>query len=192
MSRRGLPAGEIARLLDVPHNTMSTHLTILSRTGLVSSERDGRSIVYRVDLDAVRGFFVYLLKDCCDGRPELCQPLLDDLTPVANQPELPVPDKVYNVLFLCTGNSPVQFSPKQFCSAKGWANSTPTAQEASPRARSIPTPSTCCNSSITQRRASAQRAGMNSRLPVRRNSISYSRFATMRQRKFARSGRASR
>lgn len=77
----GLPAGEIAKQLAVPHNTMSTHLTILSRAGLVSSERMGRSIVYRVDLVMVRGFFVYLLKDCCDGRPELCQPLLDDLTP---------------------------------------------------------------------------------------------------------------
>lgn len=77
----GLPAGEIARLLGVPHNTMSTHLSILSRTGLISSERDGRSRVYRVDLSAVRNFLVYLLKDCCDGRPELCQPVLDDLTP---------------------------------------------------------------------------------------------------------------
>ena len=76
----GLPAGEIAKQLEVPHNTMSTHLTILSRAGLVSSERRGRSIVYRVDLEIVHGFFVYLLKDCCDGRPELCQPLLDDLT----------------------------------------------------------------------------------------------------------------
>jgi len=77
----GLPSGEIAKLLEVPHNTMSTHLNILSRSGLVSSERDGRSIVYRVDLSAVRGFFVYLLKDCCNGRPEFCQPLLDDLIP---------------------------------------------------------------------------------------------------------------
>jgi len=77
----GLPAGEIAKLLGVPHNTMSTHLSIVSRTGLVSSEREGRSIVYRVDLRVVRSFFVYLLKDCCDGRPELCQPLLEDLTP---------------------------------------------------------------------------------------------------------------
>ena len=76
----GLAAGEIAKQLDVPHNTMSTHLTILNRAGLVSSERLGRSIVYRVDLGMVRGFFVYLLKDCCDGRPELCEPLLDDLT----------------------------------------------------------------------------------------------------------------
>jgi DNA-binding transcriptional ArsR family regulator len=77
----GLPAGGIAKLLDVPHNTMSSHLSILSRTGLISGMRDGRSIVYRVDLAMVRGFFVYLLKDCCDGRPELCQPLLNDLTP---------------------------------------------------------------------------------------------------------------
>ena len=77
----GLPAGEIARLVGVPHNTMSTHLSILSHTRLVSSERDGRSIVYRVDMGVVRDFFVYLLKDCCDGRPELCQPLLEDLTP---------------------------------------------------------------------------------------------------------------
>ena len=77
----GLPAGEIARLLGVPHNTMSSHLNILNRTGLVTSERLGRSIVYRVDMGVVRGFFVYLLKDCCDGRPELCQPLLEDLTP---------------------------------------------------------------------------------------------------------------
>ena len=77
----GLPAGEIARLLGVPHNTMSSHLNILNRTGLVTSERSGRSIVYRVDMSVVRGFFVYLLKDCCDGRPELCQPLLEDLTP---------------------------------------------------------------------------------------------------------------
>lgn len=77
----GLPAGEIAKRLDVPHNTMSTHLTILSRAGLISSDRRGRSIVYRVELNMVHSFFVYLLKDCCDGRPELCQPLLDDLTP---------------------------------------------------------------------------------------------------------------
>jgi DNA-binding transcriptional ArsR family regulator len=77
----GLPAGEIAKRLDVPHNTMSTHLNILSQAGLISSQRQSRSIQYRVELSAVRSLVVYLLKDCCDGRPELCQPLLDDLTP---------------------------------------------------------------------------------------------------------------
>ena len=77
----GLPAGKIAKRLDVPHNTMSTHLNILSRAGLISSQRQSRSIQYRVELTAVRSLVVYLLKDCCDGRPELCQPLLDDLAP---------------------------------------------------------------------------------------------------------------
>jgi ArsR family transcriptional regulator len=42
----GLPAGEIARLLGVPHNTMSTYLGILNRTSLVSSERDDDGIFF--------------------------------------------------------------------------------------------------------------------------------------------------
>jgi ArsR family transcriptional regulator len=77
----GLPAGEIARLLGVPHNTMSTHLGILERAGLISSERHSRSIIYRADLDRLRALVVYLLKDCCGGRPELCAPLIEDLVP---------------------------------------------------------------------------------------------------------------
>lgn len=77
----GMAAGEIAKKLDVPHNTMSTHLAILERAKLISSQRHSRSIVYRVDLTSVRSLIVYLLKDCCNGKPELCQLLLDDLTP---------------------------------------------------------------------------------------------------------------
>jgi len=77
----GLPAGEIARQLDVPHNTMSAHLAILSRSGLVSSEKHSRSIVYRVQLTSVRELIVYLLRDCCAGKPELCAPLIADLSP---------------------------------------------------------------------------------------------------------------
>ena len=43
----GLPAGDVARQLEVPHNTMSTHLGILSRAGLIRASRHSRSIVYR-------------------------------------------------------------------------------------------------------------------------------------------------
>ncbi|MGO4403361.1 ArsR/SmtB family transcription factor [Bosea sp. RAF48] len=77
----GLPAGEVARQLDVPHNTMSSHLSILSRAGLVRSERFSRSIVYRADLDALRAVLAFVLKDCCGGRPEICAPLLAELSP---------------------------------------------------------------------------------------------------------------
>jgi Predicted transcriptional regulator len=59
----GLPAGEIARRLTVPHNTMSTHLAILSRAGLVEAERQSRSIIYRAKLDAVRALTGVLVND---------------------------------------------------------------------------------------------------------------------------------
>jgi ArsR family transcriptional regulator len=77
----GLPAGEIARKMAVPHNTMSTHLAILSRAGLIAAERRSRSIIYRARLEAVRELAGYLVKDCCGGRPEICAPLLADLAP---------------------------------------------------------------------------------------------------------------
>ncbi|WP_426124406.1 ArsR/SmtB family transcription factor [Pararhizobium sp. PWRC1-1] len=76
----GLPAGEIAKLILVPHNTMSTHLGILSRSGLIDSERHSRSIIYRANLDSLRDLTLFLIKDCCGGNPELCAPLIADLT----------------------------------------------------------------------------------------------------------------
>lgn len=77
----GLPAGEIARRLDVPQNTMSAHLAILARAGVVTSQRHSRSIVYRADLATLRALTLYLVKDCCAGRPELCGPLVEELSP---------------------------------------------------------------------------------------------------------------
>jgi len=77
----GVAAGELARLIDVPQNTMSTHLAILSRAGLVRGERHSRSILYRADLARFREVTLFLVKDCCGGRPELCAPLIADLAP---------------------------------------------------------------------------------------------------------------
>jgi ArsR family transcriptional regulator, arsenate/arsenite/antimonite-responsive transcriptional repressor len=76
----GLPAGEIARRMDVPHNTMSTHLGILTRAGLVTVERHSRSMIYRVELETIRTLVLFLLRDCCNGQPDLCAPLIKDLT----------------------------------------------------------------------------------------------------------------
>ena len=77
----GVPAGELARLIGVPQNTMSSHLAILARAGLVSGERQSRSIIYRADLDRFREVTLFLLKDCCGGKPEICAPLIADLAP---------------------------------------------------------------------------------------------------------------
>ncbi|KQX23294.1 MULTISPECIES: ArsR/SmtB family transcription factor [unclassified Sphingomonas] len=77
----GLAAGEVARQLDTPQNTMSSHLAALSRAGLIRSERRSRSIIYRADLDRLRALTLFLVKDCCGGKPELCEPLVAELVP---------------------------------------------------------------------------------------------------------------
>jgi DNA-binding transcriptional ArsR family regulator len=77
----GLAAGDIAKALAVPQNTMSSHLAVLSRAGLVTAQRISRSIVYRADLGAFQAVVLFMLRDCCDGRPEICGPVIEDLTP---------------------------------------------------------------------------------------------------------------
>jgi len=71
----GLTAGGIAEVLQVPAPTLSFHLKELSRAGLVASDREGRSVRYRIDADAMRAFLGFLSEDCCQGRPELCLPV---------------------------------------------------------------------------------------------------------------------
>jgi arsenate reductase len=103
---QSLPAGEIARLCEVPHNTMSTHLGILSRAGLISVEKDGRSMNYRADVTGFRGLLDFLSRDCCNGRPELCGDAFElPLETVAAEPRGKFMTPAFNVLFLCTQNS---------------------------------------------------------------------------------------
>lgn len=45
----GLSAGEIARRLDVPANTLSDHLKVLTGAGVITPERRQRMIIYRVN-----------------------------------------------------------------------------------------------------------------------------------------------
>jgi DNA-binding transcriptional ArsR family regulator len=68
----GRLAGSIAEEIGCPHNTLSSHLAILARAGLVRGSREGRSIVYRADIDGMRALLGYLVNDCCNGHPELC------------------------------------------------------------------------------------------------------------------------
>ena len=73
----GLAAGSIARDLSIAANTMSAQLLVLSNAGLVRARRDGRSIIYAVNYDAMRDLLVFLTEDCCGGRTEMCAPLAD-------------------------------------------------------------------------------------------------------------------
>ena len=73
-----IAAGEIARNCNVPHNTMSEHLAVLTRSGLAAARRDGRMMYYCVDLDGFRALVSFLMRDCCNDRAEICAPLLEE------------------------------------------------------------------------------------------------------------------
>lgn len=61
----GLPAGEIGERLGIPAPTLSFHLAQLARAGLVSSRREGRSIIYAADFASMNGLVAYLTENCC-------------------------------------------------------------------------------------------------------------------------------
>ena len=71
----GLSAGEIAVQMNALQNTMSSHLAKLGRAGIISSQRDGRHIIYRANFAALSGLILYLMEDCCGRTAELCEPI---------------------------------------------------------------------------------------------------------------------
>ena len=64
----GAPAGTLSESLQIPHNTLSFHLTHMSHAGLVVSRREGRSIIYRANFEFFSELIRYMVEDCC--RPE--------------------------------------------------------------------------------------------------------------------------
>jgi ArsR family transcriptional regulator, arsenate/arsenite/antimonite-responsive transcriptional repressor len=82
----GLLAGSIAETIGCPHNTLSSHLSILARAGLICGTREGRTIIYRADIDGMRSLLSFLVTDCCEGHPELC-----DFTSLANKSDCCTP-----------------------------------------------------------------------------------------------------
>jgi len=114
----GMPAGDIARALGVPTNTLSSHLGLLAQAGLVTSQRRGRSIIYHADIGGMTRLVSFLTDECCHGQPAACgfaapshesgesRPKLFPLhRRSSTMTESPSSKRPYNVLFLCTGNS---------------------------------------------------------------------------------------
>lgn len=70
----GMAAGEISDTLGLPRPTLSFHLKELVGSGVIDSTREGRSIRYFLDPEAMRDFLGFLSQDCCQGHPEICVP----------------------------------------------------------------------------------------------------------------------
>ena len=71
----GMPAGEIAQRLGVAPATLSFHLKELERAGLIGATRRHRQILYATDYAGTRELLDFLMRDCCQGHPEICGPM---------------------------------------------------------------------------------------------------------------------
>ena len=96
---QGVRPTELAETLALRQNTLSHYLNDLEAAGLIKGARQGRSILYAIDLDRTGALVDYLVEDCCRGRPDLCP------TPTASATAVAKGDQPYNVLFICSGNS---------------------------------------------------------------------------------------
>jgi DNA-binding transcriptional ArsR family regulator len=68
----GEAAGAIAEALATPAPTLSFHLKELERAGLIVQHRESRHLIYVVHVERMRALLSFLMKDCCGGRPEIC------------------------------------------------------------------------------------------------------------------------
>ncbi|RZJ42331.1 MAG: ArsR family transcriptional regulator [Brevundimonas sp.] len=73
----GLSAGDVSRRVGIAPNTLSASFTILSHAGLVTSRREGRSIIYTAAFARMGSLLGFLMEDCCQGRPEICAPVTE-------------------------------------------------------------------------------------------------------------------
>jgi ArsR family transcriptional regulator, arsenate/arsenite/antimonite-responsive transcriptional repressor len=73
----GMAAGDIARALNVPANTLSSHLAVLSRAGLIASRKEGRSVIYAMDVAGTRALLSFLVEDCCRAERDVCDRLIN-------------------------------------------------------------------------------------------------------------------
>ncbi len=81
-----LAVGEISRRLGIVASTLSGHLGVLKRAGLVASSRHQREIHYAARLESIAALVRFLLEDCCDGRVENCKAILS-LIPGRDDPQ---------------------------------------------------------------------------------------------------------
>lgn len=72
----GMAAGAIAEQADVSSSNVSFHLKELEHSGLIAARREARSIIYSAQYGTLSDLVQFLMKDCCAGHPEICEPAM--------------------------------------------------------------------------------------------------------------------
>ena len=72
----GMPAGQVAEALGLAPNTLTFHFDRLRGAGLVRVRREGRSMIYAAQYEAMNGLLGFLTENCCQGAAETCAPAI--------------------------------------------------------------------------------------------------------------------
>lgn len=100
------PAGQVGERFGLPLATLSFHLKTLQQAGLLGCRRAGRQLIYQARCDVVTDLMTYLMEHCCTLPPFPVNPsTVIPLATLQRESTAMHQDKVYHVLFLCTGNS---------------------------------------------------------------------------------------
>lgn len=75
----GLSTGQLVEASGLSQSTFSSHLAILVVAELVSPEKRGRHVIQRANIERLRALMLFLARDCCGGRADLCAPLVAEL-----------------------------------------------------------------------------------------------------------------
>jgi DNA-binding transcriptional ArsR family regulator len=70
----GMPAGQVADALSLSPSALTFHFDRLRGAGLVTVRREGRSMIYAAQFDAMNALLGFLTENCCQGAPEKCAP----------------------------------------------------------------------------------------------------------------------
>ena len=84
----GMAAGAITQAIaGASAPRVSFHLTHLEPAGLVTSRRDGRSIIYSAIFPALSDLVAFLMRDCCQGHCEVCDRAIDLFAKCTGRPQ---------------------------------------------------------------------------------------------------------
>lgn len=98
------PAGQVGERFGLPLATLSFHLKTLQQAGLLDCRRDGRQLIYQARCDVIMNLMAYLTEHCCN-LPAFDSTTRIPLATLTQESTVMTQEKIYNVLFLCTGNS---------------------------------------------------------------------------------------
>lgn len=66
---QGVAVGEIQQALDIPNSTLSHHLSRMTKVGLMTQRRDGRTLYCSLLFNNVETLLAFLYDECCLGLP---------------------------------------------------------------------------------------------------------------------------